>query len=205
MNVNAGERAAGVVQEVIDLEALAREQLPRVERLLHRILGPRSDMEDLVQNVFLELCRALPRRRGDAAMSTFVGGITVNVARRAMRPRAWSRKRAEMRDEPRCGGCDPERDASARQQLAVVRRALERMSAKKRIAFSLWAFEGMSVPEIAELTGSTVSATWSRVWYAQKSLREQAERDPALHEALGGGGSAEGAAGPRITTEKAQR
>ena len=186
MNVNAEERAAGVVQEEVDLEALAREELPRVERLLHRILGPRSDMEDLVQNVFLELCRALPRRRGGATMSTFVGGITVNVARRAMRSPAWFRKRSPMRDEPRCGGCDPERDASAREQLAVVRVALERISAKKRIAFALWAFEGMSAPEIAEMTGATVSATWSRIWYAQKALREQAERDPALREALSG-------------------
>src|SRR4029079_15951095 len=43
-----------------ELEAIARRELPRVERLLRRLLGHRADMEDLVQNVFVEMCRALP-------------------------------------------------------------------------------------------------------------------------------------------------
>jgi DNA-directed RNA polymerase specialized sigma24 family protein len=34
------------------LTAIAERELPRVERLLGRILGPRQDLEDLVQSVF---------------------------------------------------------------------------------------------------------------------------------------------------------
>ncbi len=184
VTAKAEERSAPVAAREVDLEALAREQLPRVERLLLRILGPRRDMEDLVQNVFLELCRSLPRHRGDGALSTFVGGITVNVARRAMRPRAWWRRRGPMPDQPSAPGGDPERQAAAREHVRRVRRALEGIAPKKRIAFSLWAFDQMDVEEIAQLMGATVSATRSRIWYAQKELRAKATRDPALREAL---------------------
>lgn len=186
MTVKAEQRAEPAAREGIDMQAVAREQLPRVERLLLRILGPRADMEDLVQTVFLELCQALPRHRGEGKLSTFVGGITVNVARRAMRPRAWWRRRGHMPEHVRGGGADPEEHAAARQHLRRVRQALERISPKKRIAFALWAFDGMPVEEIAELTGASVSATRSRIYYAQRSLRACARHDAALREALGG-------------------
>jgi RNA polymerase sigma-70 factor (ECF subfamily) len=155
-----------------------------VERLLLRILGPRADLEDLVQTVFLETCRALPGFRGDSALSTFIGGITVRVARRAMRPSAWTRRRAPMSDEPPSLQAGPEREAVAQEQLRRVRTALERLAPKKRVAFMLWAFEGLSVQEVAETTGHSVSATRSQIYYAQKELRARAQKDPYLVELL---------------------
>jgi RNA polymerase sigma-70 factor (ECF subfamily) len=187
VNARTRELAVSAVSGELSLDAIARRELPRVERLLLRILGPRADLEDLVQTVFLELCRALPRYRGDAELSTFVGGITIRVARRTMRRSAFFTRRGPMPAEPASASDDPETGAAARQELAVLRGALERLSAKKRIAFSLWAFEGMDVSEIAELMGASVAATRSRIWYAQKELRERARRDPALREAMGEG------------------
>ena len=64
-----------------ELDALLRAELPRVERLLVRILGPRQDLDDLVQTVFFEVLRAWPKFRGDSSASTFVGGIAVRVGR----------------------------------------------------------------------------------------------------------------------------
>jgi DNA-directed RNA polymerase specialized sigma24 family protein len=43
------------------------------------------------------------------------------------------------------------------------------------------------VHEIATLTEASLSATRSRIFYAQRELREMAERDPTLREALEGG------------------
>lgn len=166
------------------LDELARRELPRVERLLVRMLGPRNDLEDLVQNVFLETCRALPGFRGDSAVSTFIGGITVRVARRAMRPSAWVRRRVSMGEEPSSEAPGPERDVQAQEQMRRVRLALEKVAPKKRVAFVLWAFEGLTVEEIAETTGHSVSATRSQIYYAQKELRARAQKDPYLVELL---------------------
>lgn len=176
--LRAGEASA--------LEALARRELPRVERLLRRLLGYRSDLEDLVQTVFLEACRALPSFRGDSSLSTFVGGITVKVARRAMRPSAYTRRRGPMPEDPGTTESSTEAGAVARAQLARLDEALAKLTADKREAFVLWAIEGADVPVIAKATGASVSATRSRIYYAQKELKTFAARDPYLRELLGG-------------------
>jgi RNA polymerase sigma-70 factor (ECF subfamily) len=167
------------------LERLVRNELPRVERLLRRLLGRRGDMEDLVQTVFLELCRALPAFRGESSFSTFVGGITVRIAQRAMRPAAWWRLRGAMPEQVPTSTGDPARATVASEQLRRVNEALERIAPKKRVAFLLWALEGMDVDAIAETTGASVSATRSRIFYAQKELKVLAGEDPYLRELLG--------------------
>ena len=187
MTARVIERAFSVEAQEPCLEAIAREQLPRVERLLRRILGPRDDMEDLVQTVFLELCRSWPRYRGDSRPSTFVGGIAVMVARRAMRPRALARHRAPLDEGAMPSRCqDIEEHVAARQDLRLLRSALEGVSPQKRIAFSLWAFEGIDVADIAKMMNASVAATRSRIWYAQKALKRRAVADPALAAILGG-------------------
>jgi RNA polymerase sigma-70 factor (ECF subfamily) len=176
--LRAGEPAA--------LERLARAETPRVLGLLHSLLGPRADVEDLMQTVFLEACRALPSFRGDSAVSTFVAGIAVRVARRAMRPTAWTRRRAEWNLDPVAVG-DPEQAASQSEQLRRVHQALSRLSSKKRAAFLLWSLEGLDVRAIASLMHASVPATKSRILYAQRELRKRASRDPYLRELVEGG------------------
>lgn len=168
------------------LDELARRELPRVEGLLGKMLGPRRDLEDLVQIVFVELMRALPRFRGDSKLSTFVGGITVQVARRALRPSAWDRRKSALPDvEPEHDTSPVDEIAHRRAQLAALHRALDGLSEDHRIALLLWALEGMEPSAIAELTSATVSATRSRIWWAQKHLRRAAAGDPLLRELIG--------------------
>jgi len=169
----------------VALNRFVRAEIPRVERLLVRILGPRNDLADLVQTVFLELCRALPNFRGESSFSTFVGGITVHVARRAMRPNLWLVRRLAMPSDAAAIGSDPERSTEMTERVRRSQRVLEKLSPDKRIAFALWAFEGMDMQSIADMTGASLSATRSRVFHAQKELRAHAARDPYLQELLG--------------------
>jgi len=154
------------------LRSIAEQELPRVERLLGRILGPRRDFEDLVQNVFVELCRSLPAYRGDSKLSTFVGGITVRIARRALRPSAYERRRGPMPLELEASVEDPERATLASEKLRSLHAALDRIKPKKRIAFTLWALDGMSPHEIAEITGTKVHTVRSRIFHARHELME---------------------------------
>lgn len=189
------DRPAPAVSESVDraragdpreLEAIARRELPRVERLLRRLLGPRADMEDLVQNVFVEMCRALPTFRGESTVSTFVGGITVQIARRAMRPTAWVRFRSPMPEQPPPGPERTDDNAVALEQLRRVDLALSKISADKRIAFVLWAIDGKDVDTIAKMVGASVPATRSRIHYAQRELKTLAAGDPYLSDFVGG-------------------
>lgn len=168
------------------LEALAREQLPRVERLLGRILGPRQDFEDLVQTVFLELVRALPRFRGESRFSTFVGGITVRVAKRTLRPSAYEARRGEMPERLAASERGPEGQARSRVALAHLHAALDQIAPKKRVAFTLWALADMTPSEIGELTDTPPNTVRARIFHARKELGKLASADPVLAEILGG-------------------
>lgn len=79
-------------------EALVREQQGMVFGTLTRMTGVGAHVEDLAQEVFLRLYRALPEFRGDAAISTYLYRIVVNVAQDE-----WKRRRKErlhIADEP---------------------------------------------------------------------------------------------------------
>ena len=71
-------------------EALVREHQRLVFRTLTRLTGPGAQVEDLAQEVFLRLYRALPEFRGESAISTYLYRIVVNVAQDE-----WKRRRKE--------------------------------------------------------------------------------------------------------------
>jgi RNA polymerase sigma-70 factor (ECF subfamily) len=71
-------------------EAVVREHQAAVFRTLARMTGGGAHVEDLAQEVFLRLYRALPEFRGEAALSTYLYRIVVNVAQDE-----WKRRRKE--------------------------------------------------------------------------------------------------------------
>jgi RNA polymerase sigma-70 factor (ECF subfamily) len=79
-------------------EALVREHQGLVFRTLTRFTGAGPHVEDLAQEVFLRLYRALPYFRGDATVSTYLYRITYNVAQDEWKRR--KRERTYVASEP---------------------------------------------------------------------------------------------------------
>ncbi len=73
-----------------EFEGLVREHQGMVFRTLTRLTGAGAQVEDLAQEVFLRLYRALPEFRGEAMVSTYLYRIVVNVAQDE-----WKRRRKE--------------------------------------------------------------------------------------------------------------
>lgn len=73
-----------------NFEVLVREHQAMVFRTLTRMTGAGAHVEDLAQEVFLRLYRALPEFRGDAALTTYLFRIVVNVAQDE-----WKRRRRD--------------------------------------------------------------------------------------------------------------
>jgi RNA polymerase sigma-70 factor (ECF subfamily) len=167
------------------LDWLVRKHATLVERMLVRLLGRRQDLEDLMQSTFVETLRALPKFRGDSALSSFVAGITVRVARRAMRPRLVTRLWAPLHEEQlSLGNAPADAQLEAQRRLDRVRAALSHLSERKRTAFLLWSLEGLAPEQIATLMEASVAATRSRIHYAQKELMARAAKDACLREWL---------------------
>ncbi len=166
-----------LVRQILDGDAAAYATLylryaDRVFARLTRLCGPGPDREDLLQQVFLELHRALPRFRGESSVSTFLYRITVNVAfdhlrRRHRRPVDYD---SAAIDELIDGGASPEARARLRAELRQVLVLLERIKPAKRVAFVLVAVEGLSLDEAAALVGARADAVKQRVLHARREL-----------------------------------
>jgi RNA polymerase sigma-70 factor, ECF subfamily len=153
--------------------AIYRAHAAAVYRRLSRVIGPVPEREDLLQDVFLALHRALPAFRGDARLATLLHRIAINKACEHLR-RAYRRPATAMDaaffDELLAGGGSPEQLAVSREELVRVFACLARIKPKKRVALLLRVVEGLELDEIGRLVDATPEAVAKRVQHAQREL-----------------------------------
>ena len=173
--------------EVAATRELFRRHRHRVHASLYRILGSNRDMEDIMQEAFLQVFKSLGSWRADASLATWIDRIAVRVAYRAIenRRRVPTPIGGSADDEQLGSLPSPSTSLSASgldARAAVVRlyAALDALPAGPRVAFALFALDGRSIAEVAQITGATVTATKLRVWRARRALEATARRDPAL-------------------------
>ncbi len=171
---------------------------------LYRVLGDRTDLEDLVQEVFVIAFRGLERFRGDARLSTWLYRICVNVA--------LGRIRTRKRRPPAFGVTDldtaaidpsfaerpemPDQSLSRRQDQERVYRALETLAPKKRIVLYLHEIEGRDLKEIAYLVDSNPVTVRTRLFYARRDFYKAIAGTDAP-AAVHGSDDSDDEAGPR--------
>jgi RNA polymerase sigma-70 factor (ECF subfamily) len=159
-----------------DPEAFAeiyREHVDAVYRRLSRILGPVPEREDLTQDVFVALHRALPKFRGEAALGTWIHRIAVNVALDHLRARGRRGATAvdtAFFDQLTSPQASPELRAEHRERLAHVMACLARIKPKKRIALLLRVVDGLSFEDIGRLVDASPEAVAKRVQHGQREL-----------------------------------
>lgn len=154
-----------------------------VRRLLRSVVGNSDEIDDLVQDVFIQVFRSLPGFRGDARFTTWLHQVTVYAAYNYLR-------KARKRHTPtsptsfngiESPGCDsPHNRMGGREAITRLNVILDTIKPKKRIAFVLFAVEGYSVNEVAEMVKAPLPTVKSRIWFARRELRKKASRDPYL-------------------------
>jgi RNA polymerase sigma-70 factor, ECF subfamily len=147
------------------LDALYRAHAPAVARWASRLVGPGSDVEDLVHEIFLVAARRLSEFRGDAKVTTWLYRITERVAldrRRRDRFRRWFSLARSVEIETVLSPARPTPvDVLERRQSSeAVYRILDRMPDKYRTVLILFELEEMSGEEIATLTGLKLTTVW---------------------------------------------
>jgi RNA polymerase sigma-70 factor (ECF subfamily) len=166
------------------------EQRSNVHRALFRILGSNREIEDLLQDSFIEIFRALPSFRGDSTLGRWCQTIAVRVAYLSISRRKPPAVDLALVEETIAGDADVRRHAQVREATRRLYAVLDRIEAKQRIAFALAVIDGKSLAEVAALTGSSVFAIKTRVWRARRELMRRASKDAALvayvHDLEGG-------------------
>lgn len=176
---------------------LFRRHRARVHACLFRVLGGNREMDDLLQEAFLQVFQSLRGWRAEASLATWVDRVAVRVAYRHLTQRGRRIATAALDDEVGAadgdatggGGLGGGAAGGVRRQLARegVRRlyaVLDELSAAARIAFTLHEIDGRTIAETARLVGSSVTATKLRVWRARKRIEAAAAADPVLREFL---------------------
>jgi RNA polymerase sigma-70 factor, ECF subfamily len=154
-----------------------------VARLVYRMLGARSDLEDVIQEVFFQVYKSLRDFRGKSKFTTWLHRVTVNVV--LMHRRAAKSRPVYSEEAPPEITCDdaavlPDEDADRRERVRAFARVLARLADKKRIVFVLHELEGMAPAEIAEIVGAPVLTVRTRLFYARREIEAMLGDEPAL-------------------------
>lgn len=134
-----------------------------------RMMGPNYDLEDIVQEVFVQVYGSLANFRHECAFSTWLYRLARNVAIDHLRKRSKTVELADWRPLK----CSSQLWAKleARDQVRVLYAAMQKFSVENREAFILHEVEGMKLREIEELTGESINTIASRVRRTREQLR----------------------------------
>ncbi|MBI2157473.1 MAG: sigma-70 family RNA polymerase sigma factor [Candidatus Rokubacteria bacterium] len=164
----------------------------RVYRLAYGITRNAADAEEVVQDVFLTVCRKSDSFEGRAALGSWIYRVTANAAlnkRRGKRQELETSLEEQLprfkEDGHREGdrawvladwSQNPERALLSGETRAVLGRALDALPEHYRAVLTLRDVDELSNEETAEILGESVASVKSRLHRARMALREQLTR-----------------------------
>jgi RNA polymerase sigma factor (sigma-70 family) len=164
----------------LTFEQLVRDHQAMVFRTLLRLTGSREHVDDLAQDVFLRLYRALPSFRGEALITTYLYRIAVNVAQDE-----WKRRRRDDRSHVSLSDETsaweerlPHPDRNAEQQIEerefqqTVEEQFQRLSQIERTIIVLYHQEERTYEQISYSLGMPIGTVRTHLHRGRKKLRE---------------------------------
>jgi RNA polymerase sigma-70 factor (ECF subfamily) len=164
--------APGPVQDPLD--ALYRRYSPYVASIATRLLGRDGEVDDLVQDVFIEAMRGIAGVRERNAIKGWLAKITVRMSVKRLRKRRWLNALhldLDHDDYERLAG----RSATAEQRALVAKiyRVLDQLPARTRVIWSLRHVLEEPLHAIVELTACSQSTVQRKLRDAEAVLAKE--------------------------------
>ena len=151
----------------------------RIMALVSRFIRDQSEVEDVCQEAFIKVYKALPKFRGDSAFYTWLYRVAINTAKNHMvtkgrRPPGsdvdlGDADLAELPSELVDNG-SPEAKLSSNELHLLINNAIEELPEDLRTAFTLREFGGLSYEEITQIMDCPVGTVRSRIFRAREAL-----------------------------------
>ncbi len=185
-----------------------------------RLLGERTEAEDIAQEALIRAYTHLADLRDDDGFGPWLRRIAVNLSLNVLRRRGRLRFEsldggdgagagAEVSEAPRefvdAGQRTPEEQALDADRLAAVDALVQRLPVEQRVSLLLRDVYDYDMTEVASLQGCGLSAAKMRVSRARAAMRQMLRETPLMP---GGDGPAQGAGAAGATTyvpRRAQR
>jgi RNA polymerase sigma-70 factor (ECF subfamily) len=137
-------------------------------------IGSSGEIEDLIQDVFLEIYKSIHRFEGRSKLATWIRRLTVNVTlqhiRKKQRRVQWcSQDRMEQRNAQKPWNT-PHEAAETQDRVKVVNRALDSLTPEKRSVLVMHDMQGLTGTQISELLGKSILTVRTRLFYARREF-----------------------------------
>lgn len=159
-------------------EVLMRRHNERLYRAVRAILRDEREVEDVMQQAYVNGYAHLRQFDGRAKFSTWLTRIAVNEALSRARKRGRYQQLDEDADDSQetfmsAQPPDPERQAMTRELSVILESAIDQLPDGCREVFMLRSVEGLSTLETAEILGISEDAVKARQSRARSALRRQ--------------------------------
>ena len=169
-------------------EELVKKYSSRAYQIAYGVLGNREDAEEVAEDTFIRIHRALPDFRGDSEFTTWMYRIAMNLARNKYQ---WNKSRASGRhvsiDAPLEGAEEdderkldlpddtlpPDQKAAYNELDKDLNAQLEQLPELYREALVMRNIQGMSYEEIADLLKCKMGTVKSRIARARDELKKR--------------------------------
>lgn len=180
MELSDSELIAAVLNgETAQFEVLVQRYLPRVFATARRYARRESEVEDIVQEVWLKAFQKLRTFRGDAPFEHWLMRLAVRTCYDSLRVHQRNRESTfteltqEEEDWLERYGVTPDAGGeSADAARALVTKLLDMLSPPARLVITLLELEEKSVKEIAQITGWSVPLVKVRAFRARAEMRK---------------------------------
>jgi RNA polymerase sigma-70 factor (ECF subfamily) len=172
-----------MVDDHQDFPIIYAEYRPKIVGYLRRLVGD-ADAEDVAQEVFVKVGKALEGFRGDSSLSTWIYRIATNTATDHLRKFA-SRQVVDFQTDSSDNdtppdGTMPDEGAPILDTLLIrkdmnecIRSIVESLPESYRSVLVLSEFEGLTNAEIAEVAGISLDTVKIRLHRARTRLRKE--------------------------------
>ena len=145
---------------------------------VRRLVCSHEDTDDLLQDIFIKVWKALPDFRGDARLYTWLYRIATNEVLNHLRKKRFKAllsldSVSEMLE--RSIDNDPSFNGDALQR--ELHKAIQRLPEKQRTVFNLRYFDEMKYEDIAEITGTSVGALKASYHHAYTKIKSSLEKE----------------------------
>lgn len=150
------------------LRSLWSQHSPHIDAVVRRLVGDPDMAEDIAQEVWIQIFRALPTYRGESQFGTWAHRIAVNRTLNALRRvRRLNKIETDMEEETVAVEHAGERSMLA----ATIEAAAAQLSPGARTVFLMHDVEGYTHEEIAAELGITAGGSKSQLFKARAKLR----------------------------------
>lgn len=171
--------AASVAGHREAFDVIVERHRRAVYQVCYRFVSHHEDASDLSQEAFVRAWRGLKNFKGDAALSTWLYRIAVNVCLNRVAVKTLA---TEPLDSPDRFTDGREEHADARllreERAAAVRKAIAALPKTQRATLILRAYHDLPHQQIAEILGSSVGAVKANFFHALANLAKQLGRMP---------------------------